>query len=98
MVAWHDDGDYVRVSATIVVNNADLGTLYVSDRSSDGGPCNLQISSAEFPCIVAACVSISALLPSLLILLTQEGLTAGEHVEEECERPLLMSRLHAAHL
>jgi len=50
-----------------------------------------------FPCTVA-CASISATLPSPLMLLILEGLTAGEYVEEECERPLLMSRLHAAHL
>ena len=41
---------------------------------------------------------MSAVLLWLLTSLTQEGMTAGEHVDEERERPLRLSRLHAAHL
>ncbi len=97
-VAWHDDGHHVQICATFVVNNADLKTSNVGDRSSDSDPFNpFKISSAESPCTVA-CISISAILPWLLMLLIPEGSSAGEYVEEECKRPLRLSRLHAAHL
>jgi hypothetical protein len=76
---WHN----VQPWAIIIVNNADLGTPNVGDTSSGSGPFNLQISCTEIPHTVA-CISISAILPWLLMLLIHEGSTAGEYVEEEC--------------
>ncbi len=84
MVAWHVDGHKIPTWASIIVNNADLGTPTLVIEAQMVAPSTCRSALLYFPCNVA-CISMSAVLPWLLMSLTQEGVTAGKHVEEERE-------------